>query len=82
MFIEGAGLPSADEVASGVIEAIGAAVEQGAKLMAVHLLTLARPPSDSAQAERLRPVSAERLEGYASRLRERTRVPVTIYPAY
>ena len=82
MFIEGEGLPPADEVAAGVVEAIGAAVDQGAKLTAVHLLTLARTPSDSVQAARLRPVSAERLEGFASRLRDRSRLPVTIYPAY
>lgn len=81
LFVEGEGLPSADDVAAGVIEAIGTAVEQGAKVNAVHLLTLARPPSDSSQAARLRPVSAERLEGFASRLRDRTHLSVTIYPA-
>ncbi len=81
MLVQGEGLPDVDGVVAGIIEEIATAVASGAKVTAVHLLTLARRPSDEDQAARLRAIPAQRLEEFASMLRTRTRLPVSVYGA-
>jgi wyosine [tRNA(Phe)-imidazoG37] synthetase (radical SAM superfamily) len=82
MLIEGEGLASAESVAEEVIDAVAAGLARGARVKAAHLLTLARIPSAPEQAERLRAISDERLENLARRMRDRTRLSVTVYGAY
>jgi wyosine [tRNA(Phe)-imidazoG37] synthetase (radical SAM superfamily) len=75
MLIEGAGLPRPEDV----VEEVAGAIAGQRGVRAIHLLTLAREPSDPVQAERLAAVSKERLEGLGARMRELTGLAVEVF---
>jgi wyosine [tRNA(Phe)-imidazoG37] synthetase (radical SAM superfamily) len=79
MLVQGPHIPSPDTVFDEVLRALQDGLTIGAKITAVHLLTLARTPSDPTQAETLFAISTERLEAFAKRMRDQTHLGVTVY---
>ena len=81
MFFRGPGIPATERVFKEVAEALEEGLASGAKVFEVHLLTLSRPPADTKAAEVLEPVSGVELEAMAEKLRDRTGLRVSVFPA-
>lgn len=81
MLLRGPGIPPVEQVFEEVAGALDQGLASGAKVFAVHLLTLSRLPADERAAEVLDPVGDAELESMADVLRERTGLPVSVFPA-
>jgi wyosine [tRNA(Phe)-imidazoG37] synthetase (radical SAM superfamily) len=80
MMMLGPGLDSIEETARQIAGAIEAGMALGAKVKEVQLIAPSRPPGNPGAAEGVVPASREQLEAAARIVRERTSLPVAIFP--
>lgn len=81
MLLRGPGLPDPSRIVDEVVGAVQAGLAQGAHVSEMHLLTLSRSPADERAASVLTPLSLEDLESFAVRVRDATKLPVSVFPA-
>jgi len=80
MMMRGPGLDSIERTAHQIANAIRAGLAIGAKVKEVQLTALARPPGDPVAAEGIVSATREELEIAARIVREKTSLPVAIFP--
>jgi wyosine [tRNA(Phe)-imidazoG37] synthetase (radical SAM superfamily) len=80
MMMTGPDLDSIEQTARQLAIAIEAGLALGAKVNEVQLIAPSRPPGNPAAAGAIVPASREDLEAAARTIRERTSLPVAIFP--
>lgn len=79
MVVYGPNVPTPEHVVEEVIDALKRALTRGAKIHAVHLLTISRLPADPSQASVLQAVSDDDLKVLAERIRTATGLSVASF---
>lgn len=80
MMMRGPGLLPIDETAQKIAAAIAEGLALGAKIACVQLIAPSRPPGDPIAAAGIVPASRDELEAAARIVREKTSLPVSIFP--